>query len=63
MKDDSKRDTRPDERPTKGGFLGLLRRSMQETSNGCGPGCGCHDDTEEKPDTSGQTVDKKAPQS
>ena len=32
----------------KKGFFALLKESMTKTSEGCGPGCGCH--VEEKPD-------------
>jgi len=29
-------------KPKKKGFLALLKESMAKTSEGCGPGCGCH---------------------
>jgi hypothetical protein len=32
----------------KKGFFAILKESMTKTSEGCGPGCGCH--VEEKKD-------------
>jgi len=29
-------------KPKKKGILALLKESMMKTSEGCGPGCGCH---------------------
>ena len=29
-------------KPKKKGFFALLIESMTKTSEGCGPGCGCH---------------------
>jgi len=29
-------------KPKKKGFFALLKESMTKTSEGCGPGCGCH---------------------
>lgn len=34
--------------PKKKGFFAILKESMTKTSEGCGPGCGCH--VEEKED-------------
>ena len=34
---------------SKKGFFAMLKESMTKTSEGCGPGCGCH--VEEKKDT------------
>ena len=31
-----------DEKSKKKGFFGLLKESITKTSEGCGPGCGCH---------------------
>lgn len=35
-------------KPKKKGFFSTLKESMTKTSEGCGPGCGCH--TEKKKD-------------
>ncbi len=35
-------------KPKKKGFFSALKESMTKTSEGCGPGCGCH--TEKKKD-------------
>ena len=29
-------------KPKKKGFFATLKESMTKTSEGCGPGCGCH---------------------
>ncbi len=29
-------------KPKRKGFLSLLKESMTKSSEGCGPGCGCH---------------------
>ncbi len=29
-------------KPKKKGLFALLKESMTKTSDGCGPGCGCH---------------------
>jgi hypothetical protein len=29
-------------KPKKKGLFALLKESMTKTSEGCGPGCGCH---------------------
>lgn len=31
-------------KPKKKGLFALLKESMTKTSEGCGPGCGCHVD-------------------
>ncbi len=52
-----------EETPKKKGFFATLKESMTKTSEGCGPGCGCHvevkkddkaetDETTQKKDTS-----------
>jgi len=43
--------------PKKRGFFALLRESMTKTSEGCGPGCGCHA-ADEKEKTKGGEADK-----
>jgi len=35
-------DKKIEEKPKKKGFLALLKESIIKTSEGCGPGCGCH---------------------
>lgn len=42
-----------EEKPKKKGFFAILKESMAKTSEGCGPGCGCHVETREtdKPGT------------
>ncbi|MCX6640502.1 MAG: hypothetical protein NTW14_08490 [bacterium] len=32
----------------KKGLFAFLKESMKKTSEGCGPGCGCHADDEKK---------------
>lgn len=45
-------------KPKKRGFFTLLRESMTKTSEGCGPGCGCHA-ADEKKKTTGREDSKK----
>ena len=46
--------------PPKRGFFALLKESMTKTSEGCGPGCGCHAvDEKEKVKGSEGTKDSK----
>lgn len=35
-----------DAKPKKKGIFGILKESMAKTSEGCGPGCGCHAEKE-----------------
>ena len=35
-------DKAKDAQPKKKGLFALLKESMVKTSEGCGPGCGCH---------------------
>jgi hypothetical protein len=37
-----------DTKPKKKGLFALLKESMKKTSEGCGPGCGCHADDKKK---------------
>ena len=49
-------------KPKKRGFFALLKDSMTKTSEGCGPGCGCHVDggkEKEKAKDSYATKDSK----
>ncbi len=44
-------------KPNRKGFFATLKESMTKTSEGCGPGCGCHvepkkDDKDETQETS-----------
>lgn len=46
-----------EEKPKGKGFFATLKESMTKTSEGCGPGCGCHvevkkDDKAETDETS-----------
>jgi len=47
-------------KPKKKGFFALLKESMTKTSEGCGPGCGCHAvDEKEKAKDSEAVKDSK----
>jgi hypothetical protein len=35
-------DNTTEAKPKKRGIFALLKESMTKTSEGCGPGCGCH---------------------
>jgi hypothetical protein len=41
-------DKAKDAQPKKKGLFALLKESMAKTSEGCGPGCGCHAAQEKK---------------
>jgi len=41
-------DKTKDAQPKKKGLFALLKESMAKTSEGCGPGCGCHAAQEKK---------------
>ncbi len=46
----------------KKGLFAFLKESMKKTSEGCGPGCGCHaTDEKESEKKSDATPDKKNP--
>jgi hypothetical protein len=55
MKGDTAMDKTKDAQPKKKGLFALLKESMVKTSEGCGPGCGCHA-TEEKKQTKDGTA-------
>ena len=40
-----------DAKPKKKGFFSVLKESMTKTSEGCGPGCGCHAEKEKPKDS------------
>ena len=42
------------EAKSKKGFFGILKESMTKTSEGCGPGCGCHVDERKDAAKSGE---------
>lgn len=44
-------------KPKKTGLFAILRESMTKTSEGCGPGCGCH--VEEKNEETKGSQDTK----
>ena len=51
-------------KPKKKGFFAILKESMTKTSEGCGPGCGCHieektDETKDGEDTEQTEQDEK----
>ena len=35
-------DKKTEQKPMKKGFFAILKESITKTSEGCGPGCGCH---------------------
>ena len=41
-------DKKIEAQPKKRGLLALLKESLKKTSEGCGPGCGCHADGEKE---------------
>ena len=47
----------PEKKRKKQGFFALLKASIVKSSEGCGPGCGCHTATAKKPAT-GSTAAK-----
>ena len=49
----------PEANETKGkkkGFFALLKESISKSSEGCGPGCGCHPTDEQKKAKGGQAA-------
>ena len=53
-------DKTTESQPKKRGFFTLLKESMTKTSEGCGPGCGCHAvDEKEKAKDSEAVKDSK----
>ena len=46
-------------KPKKTGFFAILRESMTKTSEGCGPGCGCHAEKEKAKNSEAAKNSKK----
>ena len=46
-------------KPKKKGLFALLKESMTKTSEGCGPGCGCHA-VDEKEKAKGSEASKES---
>jgi hypothetical protein len=44
-------------KPKKKGFFALLKESMTKTSEGCGPGCGCHAADEKEKTKGGEAAE------
>ena len=51
-------DKTTDAKPKKKGFFALLKESMVKTSEGCGPGCGCHAAEEKRNTKDGATTNE-----
>lgn len=67
MGSEKKSEKEKETKPKKKGFFAALKESMTKTSSGCGPGCGCHvqgDDkkndatVENDPEKASKTVNK-----
>ena len=48
-----------DAKPKKKGLFDILKESMAKTSEGCGPGCGCHVEKEKAKDSEAAKDSKK----
>ena len=49
-------DKTSDAKPKKKGFFSVLKESMTKTSEGCGPGCGCHAENKKEKAKSGEAA-------